>query len=385
MRVLDFIFFDAGGGHRAAATALKMVVEQQQRPWAARMVHLQDILAPADVFKKVLRIDLQEIYNEMLRRGWTLGSEQGLRFMQQVIRLYHGSEVRLLQDWWSGRSGTAMPDAVVSVVPNFNRALYDGIQAVRPGTPYITILTDLADFPPRFWMEPQNQDVICGSERAYQQALAMGYPKDRVFLTSGMILHPRFYEPLTVDVAAERRALGLDPARPTGLVLFGGYGTGVMRDILAKLDCSALDVQLILIAGRNEALQRELSARRTRIAKHVAGFTSEIPRWMKLSDFFIGKPGPGSVSEAVHMGLPVITVRNAWTLPQERFNSEWLAERGLGVVLKSFSGIDKAVGEILKPGRLAGMREATGQIHNRAIFEIPDLLQAILQREGLLD
>ncbi|MBL0157873.1 MAG: galactosyldiacylglycerol synthase [Bryobacterales bacterium] len=385
MRVLDFIYFDAGGGHRAAATALKMVVAQQQRPWEARMVHLQDILAPADVFKKVLRIDLQEIYNEMLRRGWTLGSEQGLRFMQQVIRLYHGSEVKLLKDWWSGRSGTPPPDAVVSVVPNFNRALFDGIQAVRPGTPYITILTDLADFPPRFWMEPQDQDVICGTEHAYQQALAMGYAKDRVALTSGMILHPRFYEPIEVDVAAERRALGLDPDRPTGLVLFGGYGTGVMRDVLDRLDASGLDVQLILIAGKNEALQRELAARRTRIAKHVVGFTSEIPRWMKLSNFFIGKPGPGSVSEAVHMGLPVITVRNAWTLPQERFNSAWLSERGAGVVLKSFSGIAGAVREILQPGRLAEMHAATQAIRNRAIFEIPDLLQGILQREGLVD
>jgi len=115
------------------------------------------------------------------------------------------------------------------------------------------------------------------------------------------------------------------------------------------------------------------------------GFTSEIPRWMKLSNFFIGKPGPGSVSEAVHMGLPVITVRNAWTLPQERFNSAWLSERGAGVVLKSFSGIAGAVREILQPGRLAEMHAATQAIRNRAIFEIPDLLQGILQREGLVD
>ena len=31
---------------------------------------------------------------------------------------------------------------------------------------------------------------------------------------------------------------------------------------------------------------------------HVVGFTSEIPYYMVLSDFFIGKPGPGSISEA---------------------------------------------------------------------------------------
>lgn len=378
MPILDFLFFDAGGGHRAAATALKLAMEQEQLPWEPRLVHLQDILAPADVFKKVLRIDLQEIYNLMLRRGWTLGSEQGLRFMQGVIRLYHGTEVKLMREWWQFRSKAAAPAGVVSVVPNFNRAIYEGLQQALPGTPYITILTDIADFPPAFWMEKQDQYFICGSDRAYRQALDMGHPKHRVFQTSGMILHPRFYQPLDVDVAAERTAVGLDPATPTGLVLFGGYGTGVMKEILRRLDESGQNLQLILIAGRNESLKKQLEAQPSRIRKHVVGFTSEIPRWMRLSDFFIGKPGPGSLSEAVHMGLPAITVRNAWTLPQERYNAEWLRENQLGLVLKNFEGIGQAASELLTGGRLEEMRANAGRIHNRAIFEIPGLLNEIM-------
>ncbi|QOY90410.1 glycosyltransferase [Paludibaculum fermentans] len=380
MPILDFLFFDAGGGHRAAATALKLAMEQEQLPWEPRLVHLQDILAPADVFKKVLRIDLQEIYNLMLRRGWTLGSEQGLRFMQGVIRLYHGTEVKLMWEWWQFRSKAAAPDGVVSVVPNFNRAIYEGLQKALPGTPYITILTDIADFPPAFWMEKQDQYFICGSDRAYRQALDMGHPKNRVFQTSGMILHPRFYQPLDVDVAAERTAAGLDPSTPTGLVLFGGYGTGVMKDILRRLDESGQNLQLILIAGRNESLKKQLETQPSRIRKHVVGFTSEIPRWMKLSNFFIGKPGPGSLSEAVHMGLPAITVRNAWTLPQERYNAEWLRENKLGLVLKSFDAIGQAASELLTGGRLEEMSANAKRIQNRAIFEIPGLLNEIMTR-----
>lgn len=380
MPILDFLFFDAGGGHRAAATALKMAIEQEQSRWQPRLVHLQDILAPADVFKKVLRIDLQEIYNLMLRRGWTLGSEQGLRFMQGVIRLYHGTEVKLMREWWAFRSGAESPAGVVSVVPNFNRAIFEGLGQALPGTPYITILTDIADFPPAFWMERQPQYLICGSDRAYKQALAMGHSKERVFQTSGMILHPRFYQPLEVDVPAERAALGLDPDTPTGLVLFGGYGTGVMKQILRRLDQSGLQVQLILIAGRNQALQRQLEAQPSRIRKHVVGFSGEIPRWMKLSDFFIGKPGPGSLSEAAHMGLPAITVRNAWTLPQERYNAEWLLENKLGLVLKDFSAIGEAARSLLENGRLEEMRAHAGRLRNRAIFEIPGLLDDIMTR-----
>lgn len=380
MPILDIVFFDAGGGHRAAATALKLICERQGHPWQVRLVHLQDILAPVDVFKKVLRIDLQEIYNQMLRRGWTLGSEQGLRFMQAVIRLYHGAEVRLMREWWQFRSQQPPPDLVVSVVPNFNRAIYEGLQQALPGTPYVTVLTDLADFPPAFWIERQNQDFIAGTDEARRQALELGHAEERVRRASGMILHPRFYEPLEVDRGGERAALGLDPERPTGLVLFGGYGTSVMSQILDRLDGSGLDVQLILIAGRNEKLRAALERRPTRIRKHVVGFTAEVPRWMRLADFFIGKPGPGSLSEAVHMRLPAITVRNAWTLPQERFNAGWLRRNDLGLVLKSFSGIAGAVGELLQPGVLERMRAAAARIENRAIFEIPEMLGEILGR-----
>ena len=54
---------------------------------------------------------------------------------------------------------------------------------------------------------------------------------------------------------------------------------------------------------------------------------------MQLADYFIGKPGPGSISEASPCACPVIVERNAWTLPQERYNADWIREqrRGPGV------------------------------------------------------
>ena len=112
----------------------------------------------------------------------------------------------------------------------------------------------------------------------------------------------------------------------------------------------------------------------------VEGFTKDIPRYMQLADYFIGKPGPGSISEAVFMGLPVIVERNAWTLPQERYNSEWLTENGFGLVLKSFREIEGAVRELLSSDELNKMRQRTAQVHNRAIYEIPAFLSEILHQ-----
>jgi 1,2-diacylglycerol 3-beta-galactosyltransferase len=105
---------------------------------------------------------------------------------------------------------------------------------------------------------------------------------------------------------------------------------------------------------------------------------------MHLSDFFVGKPGPGSISEAVAMHLPVIVERNAWTLPQERYNTEWIREKEVGVVLKSFREIDNGVRELLEPANFARLRTNVAAIKNRAVFEIPDILADVLEKNTLL-
>jgi UDP-N-acetylglucosamine:LPS N-acetylglucosamine transferase len=369
----QFVYFDAGGGHRAAATALKAVIDQQgDHPWEITLVNLQEVLHSLDIFRKVTGIRLEDIYNLMLAKGWTLGAAQGLRFMHGVIRLYHGATVRQLARYWA----ETKPDLVVSLVPNFNRAMFEGLSTASPQTPYVTILTDFADYPPHFWVERQNQYFICGTSKAVEQAVSLGHSADRVFATSGMILRPDFYEPLNIDRAAEIQRLGLDPAKPTALVLFGGQGSNVMLDIAAQLS----ETQLILICGKNESLARNLRARSTR-AHHVEGFTTEIPYFMNLADFFIGKPGPGSISEAVAMKLPVIVESNAWTLPQERYNARWITEQQVGEVLPNFRRIREAVEKMLKS--LDRYRSAVSSIKNRAVFEIPGILARIANQPVL--
>ncbi len=371
---LDFIYFDAGGGHRSAAMALQSVIASEGYGWNVRLVNLQEVLDPLDIFRKITRIRLQEIYNLLLEKGWTLGSPYLLPAMQGVIRAYHSRQVKLLTAYWQQNR----PDMVVSLVPNFNRALFESLQSALPGVPLVTILTDLADYPPRFWMEKQQQFFIVGTHRAAKQALSMGHAATRVFQVSGMILRAEFYNRQTIDRAAERRKLNLDPELPTGLVLFGGQGSNAMFSIAERLGNSASDLQLILICGRNVKLKERLQRLHTRNKLFLEGFTKEIPYYMQLSDFFIGKPGPGSISESLMMNLPVIVESNAWTLPQERYNAEWVREQGVGIVLKSFRHIDSAVTELLRSDRLKEMKRKIAGLENRAVFEIPPILEAIL-------
>jgi 1,2-diacylglycerol 3-beta-galactosyltransferase len=111
----------------------------------------------------------------------------------------------------------------------------------------------------------------------------------------------------------------------------------------------------------------------------VEEFTQDIPHYMHLSDFMIGKPGPGSISEALAMHLPVIMERNAWTLPQERYNADWVTEQEVGLVLPSMNRIAEGVAELLQPEKFQRFRQNAAAIKNRAVFEIPDILKQILQ------
>ena len=371
MKRLDFVFFDAGGGHRSAANALKSIIEQQGRPWEVRLVDLKEILTSLDVVRKVTGISIEEVYNRLLKKGWTLGSGQLLAGLQLLIRLYHGGQVKLLKGFWL----ESRPDLVVSLVPNFNRALFESLG----GIPLVTILTDLANYPPHFWIERQPQYLVCGTEKAAEQAYELGHSKDRVFRTSGMILRPGFYQPIEASREDERRRLGLDPRLPTGLVLFGGEGSEWMIEITRTLCQAGLPLQLILICGKNKILKQRLEEMNPGFPVFVEGFTSEIPYYMHLSDFFIGKPGPGSISEAIAMKLPVVVERNIWTLPQERFNTDWIRQNELGVVLKSFRDIRAGLTQLLEPANFERYRKNAASVNNRAVFEVPEILAQLLE------
>jgi 1,2-diacylglycerol 3-beta-galactosyltransferase len=240
--------------------------------------------------------------------------------------------------------------------------------------PFVTVLTDMADHPPAFWIEPGlDQHWVCGTDHALAQALAAGCDPRRLHRVQGMILRPEFHLAASPDRAADRRAVGLDATTPTGLVLFGGTGSRVMKRIALRLP----ETPLILMCGRNEALAAELRALPCRAPRIVVGHTPEVARWMDRADFFIGKPGPGSLSEAVQRGLPVIVACNAWTLPQERYNADWVRQHDLGVVERSFRGVRAAVEQIT--ARLPDYQARVRRMENHAVFELVDVLEGVLE------
>jgi hypothetical protein len=370
MAHIDLIYFNAGGGHRAAAEALREVMGGPCSPWQVRLLNLFELLDPQGRFKRLTGMAPEDYYNRRLARGWTFGLAQELKLLQAAVRLGHPQLVQRLQSHWQ----RAAPDLAVSLVPNFNLALSHSLRAARPGLPFATVLTDLADLPPHFWVERgAGQHVICGTERAMQQARQLGVDARHLHRVSGMILRPDFYRPRLESRTAARQTLGLDAHTPTGVVLFGGQGSTAMLAIAERL----ADTPLILMCGHNQRLAERLRALPAAAPRVIVGYTNEVPRYLRLADFFIGKPGPGSLSEALHCGLPVIVTRNALTMPQERYNTDWVKELGVGLVLPSFAELPQAVHRLCS--RHNEYAERVRRLDNRALFEVPQILAGILR------
>ena len=312
-----------------------------------------------------------------LARGWSVGLAQELKLLQAAIRISRRSMANRLRRHWR----KAPPDMVVSLIPNFNRPMYEAVASLCPRVPYVTLLTDFADYPPHFWIEPrQAQHFICGTPKAAAQARALGYGEDRVHLDlrddhpSGFLRPSRDRSPGGAAQARPRSgpAHGARHVRRPWIARHAG-------DRQAPRRCAAHH-DLRTQRGACASGSRVMSAA-ARAPRAVMGFTSEMRHYMQLADFFIGKPGPGSISEAVQQGLPVVVVRNTWTMPQERYNTDWVLENGAGIVLESFRHVDEGVRSII--ARLSEFKANLARIENRAVFEIPEILERILKSPAL--
>jgi hypothetical protein len=80
--------------------------------------------------------------------------------------------------------------------------------------------------------------------------------------------------------------------------------------------------------------------------------------------------------------LPVLIECNSWTLPQERYNAQWVREKDVGIVLDSFRDVVVGVKNMLEPATLARLRKNVQAQENRALFEIPEILARLIEEPG---
>ncbi len=369
---------DAGGGHRAAARALAAAAEETKPPFRLRVESFQQILIELDILKRVTGFSIEDGYNWILRQRWNAAMVPLLRVVHAAIWVRRRTIVRTLAAWLRRQPRLA---AVVSVMPNFNGVMRDAIREAVPGTPLVVVLTDFADFPPRFWIEPGLDRVVVGTDEAREQALAIGIPLERISRVSGMVMHPRFYRAGEPSVRGRVRGeLGLGEADFAVTLLFGGKGSPEIAPLSERLLAADPAFRVIAICGDNPALLERLGPIEARAGGRLVrlGFTDRVAELLAASDLLVTKPGPGSLSEAFHQRVPAIVTRNIHTIPQERFNTDFVRDRGLGLVVSRTRDIPAAALRLFRDvaGRAAIRERLAALPENRAVYEVIDIVAA---------
>jgi len=368
---------DAGGGHRAAARALSAAAEETAAPFELRVESFQQLLLPLDVLRRATGVSLEDAYNLILRRHWNALMVPLLRLMHAAIRARRRAIVRVLTDWLRAQP---RPAALVSVMPNFNGLMRDALAAAHPGVPLVVVLTDYADFPPRFWIEPGIDRLVVASDEAERQARGLGVSPAAVRRVSGMVLHPRFYRSAQARPRLElRRELALPEDAFSVMLLFGGKGSPEMEPLADRLVALDPPLHVIAVCGDNPGLAARLAPIEARAGGrlHAFGFTDRVAELLAASDLLVTKPGPGSLAEAFHQRVPVIVTRNIHTIPQERFNTDLVRERGLGRVVSHWREIPAEVARLHADA--AAREEIRRRLallpQNRAVYEVLEVVK----------
>jgi processive 1,2-diacylglycerol beta-glucosyltransferase len=181
----------------------------------------------------------------------------------------------------------------------------------------------------RMWWQPEVDAYYVPSELVKARiCYRFGVPSDRVHVT-GIPIDAEFSKPR--DVVAVRARYGLDPARPTVLVLSGGFAAGPLARVVLGIWADRPDVQVIAVCGDSARLRRTLDALPRPVGGilHALGFTDQVPDLMAACDLVVSKSGGLTTSEAMAMGRPLVA---SSAIPgQEERNGDAVVAAGAGV------------------------------------------------------
>jgi 1,2-diacylglycerol 3-beta-galactosyltransferase len=326
-----FLFSDTGGGHRSATEA---IIEALQLEFDGLITTQM-----ADIFLEIAPKPLNYLpkwYPYMVRvpEVWELGYRisNGTRRARVIVESAYPYVRRTLHRVI--RQNPA--DMIVSLHPLANDPFLHALGKERP--PFITVVTDLVTMH-TLWFHKNVDLCIVPTEAARQRALQAGLTPEQVKVV-GLPVADRFCQPVG-DQTSLRQKLNWPQDRPVVLLVGGGEGMGPIEQTALAIAEANLPITLVIIAGRNQELKQRLEAHQWPMKTLVYGFVHEMPDFMRAANILVTKAGPGTISEALNAGLPMILYSR---LPgQEDGNVDYVISEGVGVWAPKTSYIVSAI------------------------------------------
>jgi 1,2-diacylglycerol 3-beta-galactosyltransferase len=366
-----FLMSDTGGGHRAAADAIRTALNLQYLgEYTFELV---------DVFRRYTPFPfsyLPEIYPRWISyAGWSWKLVYRLADAPRRDRMFMALLESLWRDGIRRMVGEHPGDVFVCVHALFSRPVMHMFpQAGLRRPPFVTVITDLVTTH-AFWYEKDVDRCLVPTQAAYERALKFGLNPGQLRLT-GLPIHPGFVESLPEREEA-RKKLNQRPSLPVVLLVAGGSGMGPVYRIACELNRRKLEMQLVVVAGRNHGLRQRLESVRWNQPTLIYPFVNTMPELMSAADILVTKAGPATICEACIAGLPIVL---SGAVPgQEDGNITYVVENGAGAYAPSARLVGETVSAWLAGGqdRLARLSENARKLgHPRAVWEIAEEIHA---------
>jgi processive 1,2-diacylglycerol beta-glucosyltransferase len=226
--------------------------------------------------------------------------------------------INLVTDW--------APDRIISVHAHTNHGFFDLARRALPKrrTRCITYCGELSGGYglSRHWVNPRADGFIGATDEICAASRAVGMKPHRIF-KGGFILRPSFYggevrHQREADVMAKE--LNLDRSAFTVLLSTGLAGANNHIEILKELAALKRPLQVIALCSARRNTRKKIEAfasRHPHLTIRALDHTDRMLALKRLATVLVARPGTGSTSEAIQLGLPLIHNGIGGVMPQE--------------------------------------------------------------------
>ncbi|MBE5780740.1 MAG: glycosyltransferase [Clostridiales bacterium] len=277
----------------------------------------------------------KKMYDDMLKEN-KVRSRQGTGKL--IATWFYKEIVKLIQSF--------EPDAIVCTHVFAGIILTYIRKRMGLNIPFIGVNTDFTLLP--MWEDTELDLYVLSAEALCHSAIARGIPGEKLF-PHGIPIHNRFAS--AMPKADARKELGIED-KPTVLIMSGSMGFGNLPQVVQSLDALPMDLQMLVVCGKNQKMYEKISALKTKKTVHTYGFVNNVEVMMDASDMILTKPGGLSTSEALAKNLPMILLDPIPGL--EERNCLFLAAHGAGIMSNDrYTPAEAVMGLLSEPERLS--------------------------------
>ncbi len=287
-------FSDTGGGHRAAASAIRDALARS-RPDVDTILVDPFALCPRWPFRQ-----LSHAYPVVIERApWIWSGGFALTNTPRRAAFAERLAWPVMRPTFLELASTHAPDVIVSTHPLLTAPL----RRAFPDTPIVVVVTDLISGHVS-WYNPDADLTIVPTVAARDRAVASDVDGERLAVIGVPVAQPFIAVP--GEKSALQQQLGWATSKPTILLAGGAEGIGPLDALSVAIDRAQLPCDIAVVAGRNSALAARLRERRWQGTVHVYDFVKNFAELMRAASVLVTKAGPGTISEACASGCPVI-------------------------------------------------------------------------------